>query len=111
LKQQQLGQHTRPLSQQAAHPLPLSTSPPAGADSMMDRWVYLPDKVLDKYADVVDVASWSSRSCNCFTKVSLIAALTVCHLWHPLVCCHWQEGSLMAQVLCSQARGVEGVTG
>jgi hypothetical protein len=81
---QQQGQHTQPLPQQAAHLQPVSTSPPAAADSVMDQWVYVPDKVLEKYADVIDVATRSSRSCNCFTKVSLILTLVACDLWGPL---------------------------
>lgn len=39
--------------------------------SVMTVWQWVPDKVLQKHADCIDVATRASRRCNCFTKVGM----------------------------------------
>jgi hypothetical protein len=82
LAQQPDHQQQQPLQQCLAPSQQQQQSPPsqqqrqasscAETVDVMTGWRWVPDKVLQRHADVIDVATGASRSCNCFTKVGAL---------------------------------------
>lgn len=72
--EQQAEQQQQQPSQQCPHHSQQQQSQASscpGHGDVITGWRWVPDKVLQRHADVIDVATRASRSCNCFTKVGL----------------------------------------